>query len=94
MQGGGHRGTTMRFGNDEVQPNEMKRDGLPNEDPAENADQTDYNDRTGCYRERKILAECFQDNPFNPALCKETDLQMKDCERDFALHLNEEKVVE
>ncbi len=32
--GGGHRGATMRFGNDEIKPNDMKEDAKWKEDRA------------------------------------------------------------
>ena len=36
--GGGHRGAFMRFGNDEIKPNDMKEDAQAKESRAEQSD--------------------------------------------------------
>ncbi len=51
--GGGHRGTTMRFGNDEIKPNDMKEDAKLKEDKAVVADTAaDINYDNACRLEK------------------------------------------
>lgn len=51
--GGGHRGATMRFGNDEVKPNDMKEDSKMKEDSSGYSDvDPDYNRENACGSEK------------------------------------------
>ena len=56
----------MRFGNDEVKPNDMNEDTkekYDKSDPRAESDHQDYN--TACKDERNLLYDCLADNKSN-----------------------------
>ena len=60
----------MRFGNDEIKPNDMKEDAKWKEDKAGNASyDSDINQQNACSSEQQVFYNCLNDKKDNIDLC-------------------------
>lgn len=85
--GGGHRGTRMRYGNDEVKPNIMNEEGKWIEEKTYSRvwpKDKDITYTNACQPERQLLRACLSDNVDNRSLCNEIKHEVEDCQRDYA----------
>ena len=78
----------MRFGNDEVKPNDMKEDAKLRDNKIEQTDtDPDVNQQNACRNEQQMLYNCINDNREDIDLCQESMKENTECERTYASHL-------
>ena len=78
----------MRFGNDEIKPNDMKEDAKWKEDRAGSGGSYDseINQQNACRSEQQVFYNCLNDKKDNIDLCQEAMDGLRDCERHYAWH--------
>ena len=75
----------MRFGNDEIKPNDMKEDAKWRDDRVSQSDfDVDVHRDNACGVEKQMFYNCLNDNKDNIDACQSTMDELQDCERDYA----------
>ena len=75
----------MRFGNDEIKPNDMKEDAKSRDDHVSQTDfDVDEHHDNACRDESQMFYNCLNDNKDNIDACQQTIDDLHDCKRNFA----------
>ena len=88
--GGGHRGAFMRYGNDEVKPDDMNIDAFTNEDRMEVKDYTgkETTFENACALENRLYSNCLNDHKDNKDMCSEQLKEINNCKLNYAKYFS------
>eukprot|EP00347_Sterkiella_histriomuscorum_P010139 403377452 len=84
LEGGGHKGATHKYGNDEMKPDTMNEDAKIHEPITSQRmwdNDKDVTFQDACRFEKQLSLNCHQDNKNNQNLCKEADNEVITCMR-------------
>ncbi len=83
--GGGHRGATMRYGNDAIKPDTMNQEAKVFDGKQQQQDfsagELTYDN--ACEPEKQLLKACIKDNQDHISKCVEVKKEAEDCQRTY-----------